>query len=261
MSAQIYTQGIGEQATYNIIQGLGLSFASNTTLTVATGQCRDSQNAFDIFINAPLTINFAVNGANGLDTGTFAANKCYAIYIVADSSNFNAPVAIASLNTTNTPVFPQATQAGGVYNLIKRIGWWTSNGSTHLYATLAQTILYHGTRYYQYNTPVTVGSITTATSLTEQAYLTAPADTLITLTGTYTPATVANTVKLSPVSTSGTGITVCEGIVVSVAHNIGPINLVTTNDATTTTEGAFWIICTSASDALVLNVAGFYDTL
>ena len=89
------------------ISGMNISVASTTVLAVAPGQCRDSNDVLDMpigFANLqgniypapqyqgyqpPLFINSAVNGINGLDSGTLAASTFYAIYIIGDSRGYN----------------------------------------------------------------------------------------------------------------------------------------------------------------------------
>src|SRR5580692_3582295 len=69
----------------------------NTVLDIAAGQCRDSNNVIDMILgdflnegygtdNSSTSLNAAVNGLNGLDTGSLAASTMYAVYIIADSS-------------------------------------------------------------------------------------------------------------------------------------------------------------------------------
>lgn len=98
------------------MQGLQVSYASNTTLTVGAGLCRDSSNTMDIVIGnsplnnftvtAPITVNAAVNGYNGLDTGSLANNTWYALYMIGDSSYKNPPGAILTLASNAAPKLP-----------------------------------------------------------------------------------------------------------------------------------------------------------
>jgi len=109
---------------FSNISGLKVSWASNTTLTVAAGVCRDSTNTIDMTLSAAATINAAVVGANGIDTGTFAASKCYAVHLIGDDAGFSATKALLSLSQT-APVLPSG------YNIFRRIGWAFSDSSTH----------------------------------------------------------------------------------------------------------------------------------
>lgn len=111
-------------APYLALNYGSVSVASNTTLTLAAMLCRDSTDAFDILLPSSVTINAAVNGVNGLDTGTFAASKCYAVFVISDSAGFNAPKGLISLSSS-APVMPTG------YDILRRVGWAFSDGSTH----------------------------------------------------------------------------------------------------------------------------------
>lgn len=107
-----------------------VSRASNTTLTIATGQVRDSTNTYDIVSPTTLTLNAAANGANGLDTGTFAASTWYAVHLIYDWTNSN-PVACLLSTSKTAPVMPSLSSTGVTYSAFRFIGWMFSNSSTH----------------------------------------------------------------------------------------------------------------------------------
>jgi len=132
-------------APFLYVNSLGVSVASNTTLTLAAGICRDSTNTFDISLASAVTIDAAVNGVNGLDTGSFAASKCYAVFVIADSSKFNAERGLISLSST-APVLPSG------YDIFRRVGWAFSDGSTYF---IAMNVSGNGSeRKYVYDEPV-----------------------------------------------------------------------------------------------------------
>ena len=82
-NTQKYVQ-YGQDLDY-YINGLGISNDATTPLTVldvAPGSCLDSTGTYQLNSNSSITINAAVNGLNGLDTGTFAQAKVYAVYVV-----------------------------------------------------------------------------------------------------------------------------------------------------------------------------------
>lgn len=109
------------------ITGLFVSYATGTTLTVSAGQCSDSGNVFDMVLPNAITINAALNGLNGLDTGSLAANKIYSIFLVSDPVTGLATGAVLSLSTT-TPFMPFVN--GVTYSVYKRIGWvYTDSGA------------------------------------------------------------------------------------------------------------------------------------
>lgn len=144
----------------------------NTKLDVAAGVCRDSNNQIDINLgnylglsgigtaNAATVINFAVNGVNGLDTGTFAASTGYYIFVIADSSQRNLPGAIASLSAS-APTLPFG------YDSIRLIGWVLSDGSVHLLKFYASG--FGGSKYFQWDAPIAVTVTASGTSATYSA--------------------------------------------------------------------------------------------
>ncbi len=80
------------------ISGLRMTYATATTFTVAQGQARDSMNIDDIVLALPplnngtpvttaFTLNGAVSGAGGLDTGVLLASKLYYVYVISSSQN------------------------------------------------------------------------------------------------------------------------------------------------------------------------------
>ncbi len=145
----------------------------NTKLDVAAGACRDSNNIVDINLgnylgqgnaaltaNSATTINFAVNGANGLDTGSIGASKFYYIYAIADSSGKHQPAALASLSAT-APTLPFG------YDSIRVIGACLSDGSSHLLAFYASGSA--SSRYFEWDAPIAVTVTSSGTSATYSA--------------------------------------------------------------------------------------------
>lgn len=94
----------------------------NTVLDVAAVLTADDTGAVMISLGAG-SIDFATNGANGLDTGSFAASKSYHAFVIAKADGTAAR--IASLSAT-APSLP----SGYVYK--RRLGMWLSDASVHL---------------------------------------------------------------------------------------------------------------------------------
>lgn len=142
------------------IRNMVLAWASNTTLTISSGWCRDSTSAFNIVFSSTVTINAAVRGINGIDTGTFAASKVYAVHAVMDSTGRLLPGAIISLSAT-APTMPSG------YDKFRRIGWAITDGSTH-FLLIWQSGL-GNQRIYSYDeplaTPLTAGAETSFTAV------------------------------------------------------------------------------------------------
>lgn len=144
----------------------------NTKLDVAPGICRDSANAIDINLgnylglsgigtaNSSTVINFGVNGANGLDTGSIAASTFYYIFAIADSSNKNVPAALASTSAT-APVLPFG------YDSIRLIGCCKTDGSSHILAYYTSGSA--NTKYFQWDAPIAVTVTSSGTSASYSA--------------------------------------------------------------------------------------------
>lgn len=96
----------------------------NTLIDVGTGVCRDSTDVFDIINSASITINAAVNGINGLDTGVLLASKLYYVLLVGDPVSGNVTGAMVSLSAT-APVMPTG------YAVFRVIGYMVTDASVH----------------------------------------------------------------------------------------------------------------------------------
>lgn len=104
------------------VSGLGLTYLTTTTMSVALGQARDSTDVNDIALSGAVTISVRRNGVNGLDAGTFAANNIYYVFIVGDSTKYLSTCALLSLSAT-------APQLPAGYDMFRRIGAIKANGT------------------------------------------------------------------------------------------------------------------------------------
>lgn len=105
--------------------GLQLSKASDSTVNVVAGQCRDKNNVYDIVIASALVIDAEIVGANGIDTGALANSTWYAVHAIGDSTNYNNGATLLSTSATD-PVMP----AG--YDVSRRIGWVKTDGTADI---------------------------------------------------------------------------------------------------------------------------------
>lgn len=103
--------------------GLEISRTSDEIIAIAAGACRDSTNTIDIIVDSALTVSNIVSGAGGLDTGSVAINTHYAIFVIADSTNYNNPVGLCSISAT-APTLPFG------YDSFRRIGWGKTDGTS-----------------------------------------------------------------------------------------------------------------------------------
>lgn len=251
----IYQQVTNAGLSY--VQGLAVSKGSNTTLSIAVGQARDSTNTFDIVLSSVKTLNAAVNGANGLDTGTFAASTMYAVYLIQDVRNVN-PVAVLLSTNFSTPVMP------GGYSDYIRIGVWASDGSVH-FRDMDQS----GTgklRFYYYDTAVptaiTAGAATSFTAVDLSATVPPLANILVSLIYAFTPGggRAGDNLFIRPTGSSATGVggvVTATGPVASQAQ-VGQL-LVMAKLSSSLPKIDYMV--TNSGDAVALNVLGFYDNL
>jgi hypothetical protein len=214
---------------YLIVNGLVLSnnaTTPNSKLDIAAGACRDSNNIMDINLgnylnlgnpsvsaNSATVVDFSVNGANGLDTGSLGASSMYYIYAIADSSNHKQPAAIASLSAS-APVLPFG------YDSIRVIGVCKSDGSSNLlpyYCSGSGNV-----KYFQWDAPIAVTVTASGTSASYSAMdlsVGVPASKFgkVALKYKWTPAAPADALNLTPAGATGDFETVL-GIVAAVAQ-------------------------------------------
>jgi hypothetical protein len=107
------------------LSGLVISWVSASTIAIATGAARATDNFADIVVLDTLSVDLTVSGAGGLDTGAEAANTTYFIWILGDSLGVNQPVAVASLSS-----FQPTLPAG--YDLQRRIGAIRNNAGSNI---------------------------------------------------------------------------------------------------------------------------------
>ena len=191
------------------INGMVPSYASATTLTVSFGQCRDVNNVQDIVVDDAVTIDAAVNGLNGLDTGALANNTFYYIYAISDQTGFNPSGYILSANLL-TPTLPEN------YSTYRRIGVAKTDGSANF------LIFYvsgnNNARSHYWDTSISVLAAGTATSLTAVSLAAAvpPIDlTPVMLQVAFIPNTASDKVSFAPFGSTATVLPNISGVVAS----------------------------------------------
>lgn len=205
------------------IQGMNISFASTTLIAIAPGQARDSTDNVDMPVGFPdvnglvtpavqfqgyqpgLLINSALNGANGLDTGTIAASTNYCIYLIGDSRGYNPVAGLLSLTSNVGPTLPFG------YDSFILLGFAATDGSSHfVYATQKPQNMKNALQYIN-QPPLSVLSGGTATSFTAIDLTTNAAVPTTTLPNvivwilvTFIPAAVGDTVQFRPTGSAAT---------------------------------------------------------
>lgn len=182
------------------IQGLNIAVASNTTLTVSAGSAIDSTNQSNMILPLAITINAAVNGLNGLDSGVFQASKTYGIYEIGSSMGAEPTGGIMSLSMT-APLLP----VGKKYDVFKLIGLAFSDGSTHFLNV--RQVGNSNLRQYYFDSNIAVLAAGTATSLTaiDLSAAVPVIDALpVYIEVEYTPATANDKVSFAPGGSTAT---------------------------------------------------------
>lgn len=247
------------------INNMVASWVSNTTLSVTAGICRDSTNTFDINVgnylgvnpnisaNTATTINAAVTGLNGIDTGTFAASKVYAIHAIYDISEnpINPPGYLLSLSQT-APTMPFG------YGAFRLVGYATTDASTHF---LLGYVSGKGTnRKFTYDAPiataVTAGASTSYAAVTLTTFVPTVEGILASINTSLTPSAAGRGVFLQGGNSTGDQIINLgqvtsvvldnnQDVIVQLVSGVPKINYKVSN----------------SSDAVAINVAGYSYSL
>lgn len=201
------------------ISGLPLVWVDATHLTIGTGRARSSDDINDIVNPAIITINDAVQGANGLDQGTIAVSTFYNVFVIGASTAMDpsspgyVPTAgLLSLSATN-PALP------GKYDMFRRVGTVLTSGAG---AILAFTqIRAQSYRQMWYDAGISVLAATAAAAFTAQSLAVAvpPIATEVGFKADLLPNAPANFVELRPTgSASAAGYVKMSGDVAAVHH-------------------------------------------
>jgi hypothetical protein len=180
---------------------LQLAWASATTLTVAAGQARNSDNAFDI-ISSAITIDAAVSGVNGLDTGSLAASTWYAVLQIASDINTKRPGYLLT-TLANFNAGSMAMPLG--YSIYDVVGYVLTDGSANI---LKFYVVGNGNqRQHYWDDAIKVLNDGTSASLANITLTTAvpPIDnTPVFINIEFTPATANDYVSVFPGGSSAT---------------------------------------------------------
>ncbi len=246
------------QLPFLYVNGLNVSVASNTTLSIASGQCRDSNDVMDITIGsapfngattaAPVVLNAAINGVNGLDTGSFAASLVYAVYAIGDSRGYQAPGVLLSLASSSSPTMPFG------YDSYRKIGYAVSDSSVHFLS--AYVAGNNNVRIFSFDAPqataVTAGNATSYTAVALTTLVPSVENTPVSVSYAFTPGAASRTLKLTPGNGTGDAVTITGQVTsVIVSGNATVMSKVTSSVPEIDYKVA------NSGDAVALNVAGF----
>lgn len=237
---------VNDGLTY--IDGLQLTWASTTTLTVAAGQCRDADNVNDIVLSSAVTINAATNGLNGLDQGALANSTFYAVYAIG--SSFNSSLGGAILSTdTSSPLLPSN------YDTYRRIGYVLTSGAAAI-LNFRQTG--NGPdRWMFYDVMINElngGNATAFTDVDMASSVPVGSAKMVKLQCTYTPAAAGRAALIRP-----DGAVAAEGWVK--LQNCAAAAQISMQDILCDSLSVIEYDLENAADALSLDVRGYQDRL
>lgn len=98
---------------------------TSATVSVATDEIvvASAVNAYATLRGVSLSINSAGSGANGLDTGSLAANTWYSVWVIHDGTNTAGLLSLSA----SAPTMP------GGYTYKARVGWIRTDGTGNKY--------------------------------------------------------------------------------------------------------------------------------
>lgn len=220
----------------------------NTKLNIATGSILDSTGVFQLVSDDALTINAATNGLNGLDTGSLAASKVYAIHLVADPVTQQDVGAMISLSAT-APLLPFG------YSAFALVGYITTDASVH-FLLGSWTAGNSSRRTFVYDAPiataVTAGNATSYTAVALTTFVPTLENTPVSIAFAFTPGAASRTFNMTPGNGVGNAVTVTGQVTsVVVSGNVSVFAKVTAS----VPEIDYKV--SNSGDAVAINVAGY----
>lgn len=253
------------------LDGLKLTYATTTTLTVGAGGCTNSDNDNIITLATAVTLDLAIDGPGGIDTGVLTASTFYAVFVIASTSYpgleanseatgyVNPYPATAVLSPYVTEGTLPTPSLSGPYNNYRYVGSVYVNASSQvtIFTQTGEGIDRTMTYAEPIATPITAGVSTTYANvdLTESV----PLPNLWVLARVaLTPNSSASQTLLAPYgATSTAGYQIVKGQVAAVVAE-AVVGLPSGSNS-----AAPYILykTTSASDAVAISVSGYVDQL
>lgn len=262
---------------YLYISGLNISVASTTVLAIAPGQARDSSDNIDMPVgfpnlqgnvlpapsaslpHVPLFINSAVNGANGLDTGSLAASTNYGVWLIGDSRGYKPVAGILSLFSNALPLLP----AG--YDSYRLLGFANTDGSSHfLAAQIVQAVNARGFFLQPEASVVSGGNATSFTGIDlsasiPDAAVALPDTSIVILDVSFTPAAAGDIVQFRPYGSSATAnLPTIFGAAAGVVQQQF-ISVVVGTGYADAGDASIAYLVSSSSDSVNVSIYGWYE--
>ena len=186
-------------------------------LDLSAGQCRDSNDVMDIVLDEAVEINSAVVGdINGLDQGTLAASKVYAVYAIGDSSNKKPSAGLLSLASNASPLMPFG------YDSYRLVGYAVTDGS----ADFLLHIMSGNNNYRLFTldvpiaTAVTAGASATYADVALDAFVPRVANLPVLIECDWTANAAADTLALHARNATGDTVKYIAGVAGATAHTL-----------------------------------------
>lgn len=238
-------------APYLEVNGLEISIATNTTLTVQAGRARNSTNEDDIIMSAIATLNAATTGINALDTGSLAASTLYSLYVVGDSTN-TSPSGVVLSASAVAPLLPVG------YDMYRKLGNVRTDGSVHF--LLGYWSGSANERTFVYDVPiataVTAGASATYAAVTLTTFVPAIPNLLVNIETNWTANAAADTLALQPFAAVGDTVKYIAGVAGATAHTLVREYVQAQLDS-----GAPKINYKVSAGTVAINVAGYKYTI
>lgn len=198
------------------INGMNLAWVDATHITISSGKARNSTDANDIVYPGPIaylypngqpatpvvtlpavmTINAAVNGANGLDTGALANSTFYAVHVISDSFGNNPTAGLLSLSAT-APALPSG------YDMFRRVGYVLTSGAAAILEFRQVGATADRWMWYDVGIAELAGGASAAYAAVNIATSVPATATMVTFDAVLTPTGAADLAHLQPTGATG----------------------------------------------------------
>lgn len=240
------------QTDWSYVNGLVISnhaTTPNTKLSIASGSTLDSTGVYQMVASSALTIDATTTGLNGLDTGSLAASKVYAVFLVADPVTQQSIGAMISLSYT-APLLPFG------YSVFKLIGYVVTDSSSHFLAGYWSGNNSAAGRQFTFDAPIatsiTAGNATSYTVVDLSTFVPLVANTPVSVAYAFTPGAASRTLSLNGALSTGDAVTITGQVTsVVVSGNAQVLAQISSSKP----EIAYKV--SNSGDAVALKVAGY----
>jgi hypothetical protein len=231
------------------VNGLQLSWASNTTFTMAAGAASNSTDINDIELPALVTNTITSVGVNGVDIAAAVASSFYSVYIIGDSTKYQPTASLISLSAT-APRLPFG------YDMYRRVGFILTDGSANIRQFWQYGNNSERTMYYDVGiSELAAGAATTFTAI-DLATSVPPVKCQVIFDVAFTPDGATEVAEFLPFGSTATAGIVRFGTGVAGAQ-VGTVMVPSALDA-----GVPKVLYkVAAGDTLTLLTVGYVDSL